>query len=129
MSVEETNHKMAQSAKKAARKMSVLNSDKKNEALERIAQKLVENASKIKDANEKDLDYGKEKGLSDAMIDRLTVNDAVIESMAKGLRDVVGLADPVGEVTGMWLRPNGGLCRRARRYLSDSRARRHPSGV
>ncbi|MBW2194764.1 MAG: glutamate-5-semialdehyde dehydrogenase [Deltaproteobacteria bacterium] len=107
MSVEETIRKMAQSAKKAARKMSVLNSDKKNEALERIAQKLVENASKIKDANEKDLDYGKEKGLSDAMIDRLTVNDAVIESMATGLRDVAALPDPVGGITGMWLRPNG----------------------
>jgi len=107
MSVEETIHKMAQSAKKAARKMSVLNSDKKNEALERIAQKLVENASKIKDANEKDLDYGKEKELSDAMIDRLTVNDAVIESMATGLRDVAALPDPVGGITGMWLRPNG----------------------
>ena len=68
---------------------------------------LVENASKIKDANEKDLDYGKEKGLSDAMIDRLTVNDAVIESMATGLRDVAALPDPVGGITGMWLRPNG----------------------
>jgi glutamate-5-semialdehyde dehydrogenase len=41
------------------------------------------------------------------MIDRLTVSDAVIASMAKGLRDVIGLPDPVGEVTGMWLRPNG----------------------
>ncbi len=107
MSVEETIRRMAQSAKKAARKVSVLNTDKKNEALERIAQKLVENTSKIKDANGKDLDYGKEKGLSDAMIDRLTVNDAVIESMATGLRDVAALPDPVGRITGMWLRPNG----------------------
>ncbi len=107
MSIEETVREIAQAAKKAAKVVSVLGTNKKNEALERVASKLQDQAAAIKEENEKDLAYAREKGLSDAMIDRLTVSDGVIESMAKGLRDVIGLADPVGEVTGMWLRPNG----------------------
>jgi len=107
MSIEETVRKIAQAAKKAAKVVSILGTNKKNEALERVASKLLDQAAAIKEENEKDLAYAREKGLSDAMIDRLTVSDGVIESMAKGLRDVIGLADPVGEVTGMWLRPNG----------------------
>ena len=107
MSVEETIRKMAETAKRAAGEVAVLSSRKKNEALNRIADNLVEKQSQIKDAKGKDLNEGRQKGLSDAMIDRLTVDDKVIESMASGLRDVVSLQDPVGEVTGMWLRPNG----------------------
>ncbi len=107
MSIEETVRKIAQAAKKAAKVVSILGTNKKNEALERVASKLLDQAAAIKEENEKDLAYAKEKGLSDAMIDRLTVSDGVIESMAKGLRDVIGLPDPVGEVTGMRLRPNG----------------------
>ena len=107
MSIEQTIRKMAQKAKEAAKVVSVLDTNTKNLALERIAQGLVDKADVIKNENQKDLAEGKEKGLSAAMIDRLTVSDAVIESMAKGLRDVAALRDPVGEVTGMWLRPNG----------------------
>lgn len=107
MSIEDTVREMAEAAKKAAKVVSVLSTDKKNEALEGIAQKLLDGAEAVKGENEKDLAYGREKGLSDAMLDRLTVTDGVIESMAQGLRDVIGLPDPVGAVTGMWLRPNG----------------------
>ncbi len=105
--IEKTIREMAQAAKKAAKVVSVLGTDKKNEVLERVAQRLLDEAALIKEENEKDLAYARKKGLSDAMIDRLTVSDVVIESMAKGLRDVVALQDPVGKVTGMWLRPNG----------------------
>ncbi len=107
MSIEETVRDMAQAARKAAKVVSVLSTDKKNQALESIAQKLLDGAEAVKGENEKDLAYGKEKGLSDAMLDRLTVTDGVIEAMAQGLRDVIRLPDPVGAVTGMWLRPNG----------------------
>ena len=107
MSIEVTIREMAKNAKEAAKVVSVLDTDKKNAALEKIAQKLLDKSGTIKEENQKDLAAGKEKGLSAAMIDRLAVNDAVIESMAKGLRDVAALRDPVGEVTGMWLRPNG----------------------
>jgi len=107
MSTEETIRKISRTAKEASKVMSGVSTAKKNDALECIAQKLLDKASTIKEENEKDLEEGKNKGLSSAMIDRLTTRDAVIESMASGLRDVVRLPDPVGEVTGMWLRPNG----------------------
>jgi glutamate-5-semialdehyde dehydrogenase len=107
MSIEATIREMAKNAKDAAKVVSVLDTNKKNAALEGIAQKLLDQSALIKEENEKDLVAGKETGLSAAMIDRLTVDDGVIESMAKGLRDVAALKDPVGEVTGMWLRPNG----------------------
>ncbi|NVM56777.1 MAG: glutamate-5-semialdehyde dehydrogenase [Desulfobacterales bacterium] len=107
MSVEETIHEMARAARGAARVIAGLNADNKNEALERVAQKLLDGADTIKRENEKDLAYARKNGLSDAMIDRLRVSDAVIESMTKGLRDVIKLPDPVGSVMGMWLRPNG----------------------
>jgi len=105
--IEKTIGEMAQAARKAAKVVSVLGTDEKNEVLKRVAQRLLDQAGVIKEENEKDLAYARDKGLSDAMIDRLTVDDGVIESMAKGLRDVVALQDPVGKVTGMWLRPNG----------------------
>jgi len=107
MSIEKTITDMARSAKEASKVVARLSTQKKDEALERIAQKLIDEAATIKRENEKDLSEGREKGLSEAMIDRLTVSDAVIESMAGGLRDVIKLPDPVGTVTGMWLRPNG----------------------
>jgi glutamate-5-semialdehyde dehydrogenase len=98
---------MALAAKEAAKVVSVLSADKKNQALECVAQKLLEQSDRIKEENERDLADARQKGLSDAMVDRLTVTDGVIESMARGLRDVIALPDPVGLVTGMWLRPNG----------------------
>ena len=107
MSIEKTITDMARDAKEAAKVVARLSTPKKDEALDRIAQKLLDEAATIKGENEKDLKDAREKGLSEAMIDRLTVGDAVIESMAGGLRDVVKLPDPVGRVTGMWLRPNG----------------------
>ncbi len=107
MSVEQTVIDMARDAKEAAKVIARLGSREKDKVLEGIAQKLLHEAATIKRENEKDLEDAREKGLSEAMIDRLTVSDAVIESMAHGLRDVVKLPDPVGRVTGMWLRPNG----------------------
>jgi glutamate-5-semialdehyde dehydrogenase len=107
MSVEQTIVDMAKKAKEAAKAVARLGAREKDTVLEGIAQMLLDEASTIKEENEKDLKAAKEKGLSEAMIDRLTVSDAVIESMAQGLRDVVKLPDPVGSVTGMWLRPNG----------------------
>jgi len=107
MSIEETIREMAQTAKRAARVVAGLDTDRKNKALERVAQKLIDEADTIKEENEKDIAYARKKGISGAMIDRLTVSDAVIESMAKGLADVIRLPDPVGRATGMWLRPNG----------------------
>ena len=107
MSIEKTIVEMARNAKEASKITAQMSTQAKNEALERMAQKLLDQAAAIKSENNKDVEAGRAKGLSEAMIDRLTVTDGVIESMAAGLRDVTKLPDPVGGVTGMWLRPNG----------------------
>ncbi|MCF8118201.1 MAG: glutamate-5-semialdehyde dehydrogenase, partial [Desulfarculaceae bacterium] len=71
-------------------------------------------APAIQEVNAKDLAAGREEGMSAAFLDRLTLSDKVIASMAQGLREVASLPDPVGEVTGMWRRPNGLLVGRQR---------------
>ena len=98
---------MAKAARAAATQMAKCGSNQKNTVLLGMADKIEEDASTIKKANQKDLVRAKEMGLSPAMIDRLTVSDATIESMAKGLREVSGLHDPVGAISKSWLRPNG----------------------
>ena len=107
MSMETTIVNMAKAARAAATQMAKCGSNQKNTVLLDMADKIEEDASTIKKANQKDLDRAKEMGLSPAMIDRLTVSDATIKSMAKGLREVSGLHDPVGATTKAWLRPNG----------------------
>ncbi len=101
-------------AKKAARKVRQLQSSRKDAALKLMARKLIENSAAIIEENQKDLAAAYDSGLSAAMIDRLTLNNAVIENMAGGLSEVAALPDPVGEVTHMWTRPNGLRVGRAR---------------
>lgn len=98
---------MAKAARVAAMEMARCASTRKNAVLLGMADKIEQQASHIKKANQKDLSRAKKAGLSDAMIDRLTVSDATINSMAKGLREVAGLNDPVGATSSAWLRPNG----------------------
>jgi len=98
---------MAQAARAAAREMGRCPSRRKNEVLLAIAESIEKEADRIKSENAKDLAYARDKGLSDAMIDRLTISDGTIRSMADGLREVVGLSDPVGAADETTLRPNG----------------------
>ena len=107
MSIKDDVIKIAKAAKEASRKLAGLSSEVKNKALLKMADGLEKEAGFLKKENEKDLAYGKEKGLSSAMMDRLTLSDKVIKGMADGLREVAALPDPVGEVAKMWLRPNG----------------------
>ncbi|MCP4105314.1 MAG: glutamate-5-semialdehyde dehydrogenase [Desulfobacteraceae bacterium] len=107
MSVESAITEMAKAARVASKQIAKCSSNVKNEVLLRIADKIEENASYIKEENKKDLAYGTEKGLSDAMTDRLTIKDATIFSMTDGLREVAQLEDPVGSITKTWFRPNG----------------------
>jgi glutamate-5-semialdehyde dehydrogenase len=99
--------KMAKDAKAASRALRKAQREEKDAALTLMANRLGERKKNIQKENQKDLDLAREKGLSSAMIDRLTLNDKTIESMSEGLREVVALPDPVGEVTRMWKRPNG----------------------
>lgn len=96
-----------QNAKEASYILSNLSTTRKNEALESMAKKLLEKSDYIINANKKDLEEAKLKGMSESMLDRLSLNEDIIKGMADGLRDVINLNDPVGEVLGMWNRPNG----------------------
>jgi len=107
VSLEQSIKEIAMAARQAARKMAVCATVKKNQVLETIAEKLISNKSKIQSENEKDLAYGREKGLSNAMIDRLTLSDKVIDSMVQGLKEVAQLTDPVGTSQNAYVRPNG----------------------
>jgi len=97
---------LAKRAKKASYALSHLGSVEKNKALLRMAEGILKNASYLKQENEKDLRAAQEKGLSSALMDRLTISDKLINAMASGIKEVVGLLDPVGEVVKMWRRPN-----------------------
>lgn len=107
MSTQSMIEKMAKDAKAASRALRKAQRKEKDAALTLMANRLGERKKNIQKENQKDLDLAREKGLSSAMIDRLTLNDKTIESMSEGLREVVALPDPVGEVTRMWKRPNG----------------------
>ncbi|MBW2247938.1 MAG: glutamate-5-semialdehyde dehydrogenase, partial [Deltaproteobacteria bacterium] len=107
MSIESTIMEMAKEARAASMEIARCPSSKKNEVLLKIADKIEARATYIQEENQKDLVLAKEMGLSDAMIDRLTVTDATVSSMANGLREVSGLDDPVGSKSKSWLRPNG----------------------
>ena len=98
---------MAKRAKDAYRVLASASSEVKNRALLFMAEAIEESADAIKEENAKDLEEGKRKGLSKALLDRLLLNDKRISAMAEGLREIAALPDPVGEVVKMWRRPNG----------------------
>ncbi|WP_195619290.1 glutamate-5-semialdehyde dehydrogenase [Clostridium paraputrificum] len=96
-----------QRAKEASYELMNATTTQKNEALLKMAEKLLENKDYIIKENKKDLDRAIEKGTTEAMLDRLKLDEKRLADMADGLKEVVALADPVGEVTSMWKRPNG----------------------
>jgi len=97
----------AREAKQAARRLATLSSQVKNAALNGLAEALATNAPAILEANARDLDRGRADGLSSAVIDRLTLTDARLEAIAKDVRTVAALPDPVGETIEMRTLPNG----------------------
>ena len=107
MSIESKIVGMAKAARAASLEIAKCPSDKKNEVLVAIADNIEKLASHIREENQKDLARAKKMGLSDAIIDRLTVTDATIKSMSQGLREVAQLNDPVGSTSKAWIRPNG----------------------
>ncbi|MBU0674556.1 MAG: glutamate-5-semialdehyde dehydrogenase [Proteobacteria bacterium] len=105
---------MARATRKAARQMARLSTEVKNRLLENIARGLKEQEGFIQAENDKDLAAGREKGLSEAMLDRLTLSPKVINSMIQGLHEVAALPDPVGEISEMVKRPTGIMVGRMR---------------
>jgi glutamate-5-semialdehyde dehydrogenase len=94
-------------AKEGARAVAKASAKQKNEALIKMAEALQKRKKELISANKKDIRYAEGKGLSKAMIDRLTINEKRIHEMAQGLIEVAALPDPVGEIIKMCKRPNG----------------------
>jgi glutamate-5-semialdehyde dehydrogenase len=107
MTLTEQMTQLAQQAKAASRDLSRLTTADKNACLVAMAAALEQNAAGIKEANARDMEVGTSMGLSSAMLDRLKLDDKRIAGMAKGLREVAGLPDPVGRVLDERVRPNG----------------------
>lgn len=100
-------NRLGMNAKAAETEMRNLSTNKKNEVLLAVADKLVKDAQTLINANRLDVETGKRNHMPEGLIDRLLLTESRIEGMAEGLRQVAALDDPVGEVTGMKKRPNG----------------------
>ena len=105
---------MGRQARKASAVLARTSSAVKNKALTAMAEALIQNGDLLIRENEKDLANARGIGLSQAMIDRLTLTESTIAGIAKGLAEVLSLPDPVGNVTSMSRRPNGLLVGRMR---------------
>jgi glutamate-5-semialdehyde dehydrogenase len=107
MSLETETLDALKRARDAARALALCPSAQKNQALGALAAMLREERGAILGANADDLERARASGMSGAFVERLTLNDARIEAMARGVEEVAALPDPVGEVIAKWRRPNG----------------------
>jgi glutamate-5-semialdehyde dehydrogenase len=107
MTLMEQMTQLARQAKNASRGLALLTTAEKNSCLLTMADALEKNSFAIKEANALDMDFGAKHGLSAAMLDRLKLDDKRISGMAKGLREVAALPDPVGRILDERTRPNG----------------------
>lgn len=107
MTLREHIHDMGRRALEASRRLAQLPAEQKNAILLAMADGLLREEAVILEANRKDLEAARAKGLSSAMIDRLMLDPKRIAAMAQGAREVAALTDPVGEILSDWTRPNG----------------------
>lgn len=105
---------MGAAALSASRALVTLGTDKKNQILLAMADQLLADSVSIIELNKLDVAAAEENGLTDAMIDRLRLDEARVESMADGIRQVASLPDPVGQIMDDWERPNGMQIRQIR---------------
>lgn len=105
---------LAERSRAAARELARLDTATKNRLLLAMADRIEKAAAEIKAANAKDLEVARKAGLSSALLDRLSLNDKRIADIAKGVREIAALPDPVGGVIREWTRPNGMLIKKVR---------------
>ncbi|OJX46502.1 glutamate-5-semialdehyde dehydrogenase [Devosia sp. 66-22] len=98
---------IGQRARQAARVLAYATTDAKNLALTAAADAIIAESPALLAANAEDIVAAKERGISSAFLDRLTLTDKRIEAIAQSLRDIAALPDPVGTVMANWQRPNG----------------------
>ncbi len=114
MSLQELIRDMGREARNASKALRIADTKQKDTALRLMAELLDSRRKEIVLENTKDLDQARKANLSTAMIDRLTITEAVIDGMIQALQEVAALPDPVGQVTSMWKRPNGLMVGRMR---------------
>lgn len=114
MDVADLMREIGSAAREAARVLAEASSERKDAALHAAADALWERRDEIAAENARDMEFGREKGLGAAMLDRLLLDEARIRGIADGLRAVAAQADPVGTVMAEWERPNGLHIRRVR---------------
>lgn len=107
MDIKQEVREIARKARSAGAALARCSTEQKNQALKAMARELLEQGDFLREENAKDLACARQAGLAAAMIDRLTLKESTIASMAGGMNEVAALPDPVGEVTSMWRRPNG----------------------
>ena len=107
MSIKEEIFDLAGITHEASVEAAKLSMSVKSSILTEVARKIKAQKEKLQQENLKDIDFGKKSGLSAVMIDRLTLSDKVISQTVKGLEEIAAFPDPVGEITSMWIRPNG----------------------
>lgn len=107
MNITEYMQSVGQRARTASRAMARADSATRNRALLLIADAIVRDSALLRAANQLDLDAAKTAGLAPAMLDRLALSESAIATMVEGLRQIVSLADPIGEISNMKFRPSG----------------------
>ena len=107
MNIENYINQIVKNAKAASRIIASANTSTKNAALNYIAEGIISSAALLKSENEKDITAAQKAGLSAAIIDRLLLTDSRIKGMADGVRQIIGLSDPVGQLISGHTRPNG----------------------
>jgi len=107
MDIQSYMHSIGRAARAASRAMAKAETGAKNDALMAMAQAVERDIARLLDANRKDVEAARAKGLEAAMVDRLTLTPKSVSTMAEGLRQIAQLPDPVGEISGMSYRPSG----------------------
>jgi len=107
MDIQSYMHTVGRAARAASREMARAETKAKNDALLGMAQAVERDIARLLDANRKDVEAARAKGLDAAMVDRLTLTPKSVASIAEGLRQIAALPDPVGEISGLNYRPSG----------------------
>jgi glutamate-5-semialdehyde dehydrogenase len=107
MDIKQYMEQLGQRARKASRAMARADSAARNRALTLIADAIERDADALRAANQLDMDAAAANGLEPAMLDRLALSDKAIATMIEGLRQIVALPDPIGEISGLKFRPTG----------------------
>ncbi|MDN4054111.1 glutamate-5-semialdehyde dehydrogenase [Massilia sp. YIM B02763] len=107
MDITDYMHQTGRQARAASRAMARADGATRNKALLLIADAIERDAALLRAANERDLEAARANGLAPALLDRLALSDKAIATMVDGLRQIVALPDPIGEISGMKFRPSG----------------------